>query len=281
LTANVTCVAENHPAFGPYSRWLEAACFTAIPACSTLDAFARAAGLALPGGTRVGFVAASGRRVSALDYERRIARTGEVAVRSSSLHDFCNALAWLAFPRTKAALNAVHVAARPSPAAGSRAPARDAATLLDESGLLVACADPEIMRAWEAREWRVAFGDIGTAGAPRLHAVAVGHGLLAKCITPYRAITAHALVLPIAAGRLPDEPGALAAALDAAASRQIAQAGDAWSPESLLPLPVAGLPGWDRERLGARLFDDVSVFRPRTLRHCAPPGMRAGAVMLR
>jgi hypothetical protein len=273
--------ADAHPAFAPYARWLEAGSFAEIPACAALDGHARAAGLALPGGTRVRFVPASARRGRALDYERRIAETGEVAVRGGSLHDFCNALAWLAFPRTKAALNAVHVAARPAPAAGSRARARDAATLLDESGLLVACADPWRVRLWEAHEWRAAFGDIGEAGARPLRAVAVGHGLLAKCVVPYRAITAHALVLPIPAGPLPDEPGALAAALDAAAARRIAEAGDTWSPESLLPLPIAALPGWDSERLGARLFDDVSVFRPREPRPCAPPGIRAGAVMLR
>ena len=252
-----------------------------FPRVAALDAHARAAGLALPGGTRVAFVPASARHGSALDYERRIAASGEVALRRGSLHDFCNALAWLAFPRTKAALNAVHVAARPAPAAGSRARARDTATLLDESGMLVACADPERVRQWEAHAWRAAFGDIGEDGARPLRALAVGHGLLAKCVAPYRAITAHALVLPIPAEPLPDEPHALAAALDAAAARQIEESGDAWSPESLLPLPVAALPGWDRERLGARLFDDASVFRPRPPRLFAPPGMRAGAVMLR
>jgi hypothetical protein len=270
-----------HPAFAPYSRWLDPARFAAIPACSTSNALARAAGVALPDGTPVRFVEAPGRRLPAIEYERRIAQTGEVAVRGGSLHDFCNALAWLAFPRTKAALNAIHVAARPAPVAGSRAPARDAATLLDESGLLVACADPEIMRAWKAGEWRAAFGDVRMGAARRLCAVAVGHGLLAKCVAPYRAITAHALVVPIAAGDLPDEPCALAAALDAVAARQIAETGDGWSPDALLPLPIAALPGWDREGLGARLFDDTSVFRPPSRQPGARGTRRGRAVMLR
>ncbi len=241
-----------------------------------LDASARAAGLALPDGTPLRFVAASPRRESALDFEARIARTGEIALRGDSLHDFCNTLAWLAFPCTKAALNAVHVAQQRASATGSRSRARDAATLLDESGMLVACADRELVRRWRAHEWRAAFGDLGAGGAPRLHAFAIGHGLLAKCVAPYRAITAHALVLPLAAQDLPDKPQALAEALDAAAAARIAGADDAWSPESLLPLPIAALPGWDREGLGARLFDDASVFRP-----ASPRSMRAGAVMLR
>ena len=241
-----------------------------------LDASARAAGLALPDGTPLRFVAASPRRESALDFEARIARTGEIALRGDSLHDFCNALAWLAFPRTRAALNAVHVARQRTLAMGSRSRARDAATLLDESGMLVACADGELVRRWRAHDWRAAFGDLGEGGAPHLRALAIGHGLLAKCVAPHRAITAHALVLPLAAEDLPDEPRALAEALDAAAATRIAEAGDAWSPEWLLPLPIAALPGWDREGLGTRLFDDASVFRP-----ASPRSKRAGAVMLR
>jgi hypothetical protein len=281
LTAAARPAAALHPAFAPYARWLEADSLSAIPSCATLDASARAAGLALPDGTPLRFVAAPPRRESALDFEARIARAGEVALRGGSLHDFCNALAWLLFPRTKAALNAVHVIPRRAPATGSRSRPRDAATLLDESGMLVACADGELVRRWRAHAWREAFGDLGKGGAPRLRALAVGHGLLAKCVAPYRAITARALVLPLAAENLPDEPRALAAALDVAAAARIADSGDAWSPGSLLPLPIAALPGWDREGLGAQLFDDASVFRPASPQSSAPCSMHAGAVMLR
>jgi len=266
---------DPHPAFAPYARWLAADSFNAVPSCARLDAAARAAGLALPDGTPLRFVAASARRESALDFEARIARTGEISLRGDSLHDFCNALAWLAFPRAKVALNAVHVTRQRSPSAGSRSRARDAATLLDESGMLVACADRELVRWWRSHKWRAAFGNSGD-GAPRLRSLAIGHGLLAKCVAPYRAITAHALVLPLAAEDLPEEPQALAEALDAAAAARIAEVGDSWSPDSLLPLPIAALPGWDREGLGARLFDDTSVFRP-----ASPRSMRAVADMLR
>jgi len=47
------------------------------------------------------------------------------------------------------------------------------------------------------------------------------------------------------------------------AATRLAELGAAFSPADLLPLPVAALPGWDVEGLGARLFDDASVFRPR------------------
>ena len=227
------------------------------------------------------FLAAPARRESALDYERRVAERGEIAIRAGSLHDLCNALAWLAFPRTKAALNAVHVSAQAGSAAGTRSRARDAATLLDESGMLVACADAALLRHWDAREWRAAFGNLVAMPAAPLRAVAIGHGLLAKCVRPYPALTAHALVLPVAAAQLPAAPEALAAAIDAAAARWIADSGAAWSPASLRPLPLAALPDWGRDASGSARFDDASIFRPRGAQSLTQPAAPAAAVVLR
>ena len=81
------------------------------PPVAALAALARSRGLALPDGRPLTFAPASGGATAALDWERAIAATGCVRLREGSWHDAFNALAWLAFPRTKAALNAVHVAA--------------------------------------------------------------------------------------------------------------------------------------------------------------------------
>jgi hypothetical protein len=270
---------EAHPAFAPFSRWLRADSFGTPPSFAELDAAARAGGLCRADRLPLRFVAASARRESALDYERRIAARGEIAVRAGSLHDFCNALAWFAFPRTKSVLNSVHVAAGPASATGTRSRPRDAATLLDESGMLVACADVTLLRRWDARNWRAAFGELCPTTTAPLRAVVVGHGLLAKCARPYPALTAHALVLPLSASRLPGAPEAFAAALDAAAARWIADAGGAWSPASLRPLPLAALPGWGCVPSEAR-FDDASVFRPQRSRWLTQPAAPSGAVVL-
>jgi hypothetical protein len=87
-------------------------------------------------------------------------------------------------------------------------------------------------------------------------------------LSPYRALTAHALVLNLPRERLdqasPHEEAETAAMLDTEASAVIASAG--FRPNVLAPLPVAALPGWDTEHLDERLFDDLSVFRPPVLR---------------
>jgi Protein of unknown function (DUF3025) len=223
--------------------------------------------MALPGGVPLTFVA-PGSRQSALDYERAIATRGEIATRRGNLHDAFNALAWLRFPRAKAALNAVHARAVDAPTANARNRARDAATLLDESGLLLACADPGLEMLLRAHAWRELFWVHRDEVAAAFRPLVLGHGLAVKLMMPYRALTAHALVLNVPLARSapvsPEGEAKTAAMLDAEASAVIASPG--FGPDLLTPLPVAALPGWDTEHLDERLFDDLSVFRPPVLR---------------
>jgi hypothetical protein len=251
--------AIGHPAFAPLPT---AGTSGALPDVATLDRWADERALALRDGMRLRFAAARGRRAGALDYERGIAATGIVPTREGDLHDACNALAWLAYPRTKAALNAIHARAATAATPNARDRRRDAATLLDESGLVVACGDDALVALWRARAWHDAFWRRRADVARELRVAALGHGLLVKLLHPFRAITAHALVLSLSSSALPEGPAALATALDAAAAAWLASRGDAFRPADLLPLPVAALPGWDSEGLGERLFDDRAVFRP-------------------
>jgi hypothetical protein len=254
-----------HPAFAPYARWWAPRRGAAPPAPVELDGWAREAHLALPGGRPLTFRPAPSSRSSALEYERRIAATGEVATRSGNLHDACNALAWLAFPGTKAALNAIHAAAAVADTGNGRDRRRDGATLLDESGMIAACADAELVELWRTHQWRAAFWDRRAVVADRMRAVVIGHGLLAKLVAPFRGITARVLVLPLDGAALPADPARLAGALDAHAAATINAGGVAFAPDDLFALPVAALPGWDMEASGGRVFDDTAVFRPRML----------------
>jgi hypothetical protein len=258
--------ALAHPAFAPYARWWVPCRGTVPPAPGEIEGWARAANLTLPGGPPVSFRPAPSATTPALAYERRIATTGEVATRPGSLHDTCNALAWLAFPRTKAALNAIHAAAAVVDTGNGRDRRRDAATLLDESGMMVACADADLLELWRTHQWRAAFWDRRAAVAERMRAVVIGHGLLAKLVAPFRGITAKVLVLALDGAALPADPALVAAVLDVAAAAAIGANRLAFAPADLLALPVAALPGWDTEASGARLFDDTAVFRPRMLR---------------
>jgi len=248
----------DHPARAAYA---DLAPQQALPSVAAWNAAAAAAGLAGPGGRPLRFVVQE-RRGAAIDYERRIAGDGEVPLRENDLHDAWNARVWLGFPRTKAALTAVHVAAGRTAAPNGRSPARDAATLLDESGALVACAAPELLAAWRRHAWREAFGGPADALARRLVAVIVGHGILARLDRPFPGLTAKALIVALDPAALPAEPALRRRALDVAAAARIADADLGFAPADLLPLPLVALPAWAPAGAGEARFADLSVFRP-------------------
>lgn len=260
-TALRTGPSASHPALAPFARWIAACPAAALPDHDLLNGWARESGLALDDGRPLAFVAPPKTGLSALAYEQHIARHAEIVTRSGSRHDVWNALAWLAFPRTKATLNAIHVAAGRAGTANARDRRRDAATLLDESGIVVACTDPALVALWRAHRWREAFWDRRAANEGRLRVAAIGHGLLAKLAAPYRSITAKAMLVGPDVVAVDAATDGGFAALDWAAAVTLSRDGMAFAPASLLPLPVAALPGWDTEALGERLFDDASVFR--------------------
>src|SRR5205085_787218 len=81
-------------------------------------------------------------------YELHIADTGEVETRAN-WHDLFNALAWIAYPRAKARINAQHAAILEEGGdaeARKRGPERDALTLFDEGGVVVASSSPALLR---------------------------------------------------------------------------------------------------------------------------------------
>lgn len=197
-------------------------------------------------------------------YEAHIARTGEVPTRDN-LHDFFNALVWLALPRTKARLNFLQAEAiAAAGVAARRGPLRDAATLLDENGVLLVTEREDLVDALRRHDWHGLFVVNRAAWGTDIRPLVFGHALMEKLTAPYKGITAHALPVPLPAAATPGTIDArVAESLDAALS-----------PGRLLPLPVLGIPGWaDNDDL--TFYDDSSVFRPaRVWRAAGAQSMR-------
>ena len=78
-------------------------------------------------------------------YEVGVYETGRVSTRPEALHDWFNALAWLAFPITKARINSLHARELPRESKGRRGPLRDLLTIFDEGGAIVVCRDEELL----------------------------------------------------------------------------------------------------------------------------------------
>ncbi len=258
------------PWYAPLRGWLDALGESAVSGhwSRVLPVLNRAAaerGLANAQGLPLCFVDAAAVRAEA--YESHIWATGEVPTRlgEGAWHDFFNALMWLTMPRTKARLNALQAEAIAREGIGAhRGALRDAATLFDENAAVVLLDDPGLQQAWQCHDWRallVQGRERFLANGPPL---LFGHALLDKLRAPYKAICAHAWVVPALPdpgapdprGEWPDTLGRLdahvAGSLD---SRRLCRA-------AFRPLPVLGVPGWWARNLDPLFYDDPSVFRP-------------------
>lgn len=92
-------------------------------------------------------------------YEAYIFEHGACPTRDN-LHDLFNGLSWLAFPRTKARLNALQAAQIARSGVGDRrGPVRDALTVFDENAA-VFLAPPALWQALQARHWQRLFIDL-------------------------------------------------------------------------------------------------------------------------
>jgi len=186
-------------------------------------------------------------------YEAFIRRTGQVPTRDN-LHDFFNGLVWLHLPRLKARMNRLQAAEIGTRGVGAvRGALRDALTVLDENGALLAAPEP-LCAGLRARDWeRVFVQQRPLWREARL--LLVGHALLDKLQQPRKPITAHLLPWPAAPGAPADAvPGDEAVAQRLEAALRV--------PRPFLPLPVLGVPGWWPGNEEAAFYDDAAVFRP-------------------
>lgn len=200
----------------------------------------------------------------ARQYEPRIYLTGEVQTRMQNWHDLFNALAWLTFPRAKAALNQTHYQAmlpgkrEPGRTRSQRGPLRDAATLFDESGVVVASADAELSALLRNFEWKELFWRRRSAVLARMKFFIFGHGLYEKALNPYVGMTGKALVVDVEQCFFNQTLPAQLHAIDLMLEQH-------WraSAAALTPLPLLGYPGWSADNAEEFYYDNQNYFRSR------------------
>lgn len=197
-------------------------------------------------------------------YELRVAEHGEVETRPGNWHDLFNALQWIAWPRAKAALNAQHAAVLEAGGEAElrqRSPRRDALTLLDEGGLVVASTSPEAFRRIEGFRWKELFWHERRELQETTRFLAFGHALSEKGLAPYVGMVAKTLFVPVDADFLRSDAAAQRTHCDAFLARLFSDAARIAKPKDLAPLPVLGIPGWHPGTGTESFYDDPSHFR--------------------
>lgn len=242
-------LAPLHSLLTPLADWPDQADYDA------LLARARAHGIALPAALRFACDLAP-----SAYYEMHIGATGEVPTRRHNWHDWFGALSWLLWPRSKAALNARHVRAI---ARGevNRGPLRDAATLLDECGVLVVSSQRQLLAALDAMDWSTFFVTERAAWGSTIEVQVLGHAVFEQALTPHRLWCAKALPVLVDPAYFTLPHAARLAQLDARLAAVLAD--DTWltAPRALPPLPLLGIPCWDAANADPAYYRDSDYFR--------------------
>ena len=246
--------------FAPLQSTLRMMPGTAWPAPAELNILAARLDTRSGGGKALRFCALAGQPApAAADYELGTHDDGVVPLRVANWHDVFNALVWLTFPHTKAALNRVHSAELRGRTGAMRSVRRDALTLLDESGVLVLSSDPAVLAGIRAFEWQQVFWKARETLTRTTRFILFGHALYEKALAPYVGMTGHALLLAAPADfAAQDELACLQQADRLAASAVHAHI---MRPHDLSPLPVLGVPGWWAANREAAFYDNARYFR--------------------
>jgi len=263
-----TDFAQTSPLFAPIQAAIEQ--FASRTAWPTLDqlntALASRPARALTRSSHaVRFVPQDTRAQTWTDkYEPRIFLRGEIQTREANWHDFFNAMVWMTFPRTKAALNALqyeqYLAAQRTQQK-NRTAAQDALTIFDEGGAIVVSRDPTLLERIARYEWKQLFWAERRHVERDMRVFLFGHALYEKALTPYKGMTAKCLLLTVTddflALTLPDQ----LSRVDERSANWFHATGGHLRTTALSPLPILGVPGWTPENIDPSFYDDKQYFR--------------------
>jgi hypothetical protein len=200
-------------------------------------------------------------------YEQRIADTGEVETRADNWHDLFNALVWITFPRAKARINAQHTAILEEGGEAEsrrRGPERDALTLFDEGGVIVASASPALLRLMVDFEWKALFWTRRAELQEKVRFFAFGHACYEQALAPYIGMVAKTVFVPVSELFFMLPPESQLDEADKLVASHFASRARFASPKSMAPMPVLGVPGWHFAQQDEAFYDDERHFRSKS-----------------
>lgn len=223
-------------------------------------------GISVHSGLPLRFVSQqSGRSGFESQYEPRCYLTGEVQTRPENWHDFFNALVWLTFPKSKAAINSRHYMAlthADAPKHSQRGNIRDMATLLDESGVIVVCANEQLANMLENFQWKELFWKNREQVCEGMGFYIFGHGLYEKACQPYVGMTGQGLILRVDCGFFSLSQEDQLKSIDTQVAAYLYDPSNCASTRELHPVPILGVPGWSVENDRETYYNNTAYFRP-------------------
>jgi len=198
-------------------------------------------------------------------YETKIYTTGEIPTRLHNWHDFFNALVWHLFLATKAILNDLHFKTQQIEFAQNaklRGPLRDAATIFDESGVIVVSSNARLINLLQAFRWEELFWQERANVISAMRFYVFGHGLYEKALNPYVGMTGKGICFEVPDGFFDQTLSKQLMEIDRLLEQRLL---DGFSSNAdLTPVPLLGYPGWDKNNNNLAYYQNKNYFRMRS-----------------
>lgn len=192
--------------------------------------------------------------------------TGEIQTRVSNWHDFFQLLTWLIFPKTKAAINAIHHHAAKerfagATAGGRRSPIENMLSLFDEGGAIVVSTDASLLQMIRGFDWKNLFWQHRKELVSQMNCIVFGHALYEKALTPYVGMTANSVLLLVDPTFFSKTMIEKIKWIDEQLSVVFLNDQNYRTPQALSPFPILGMPGWDPCNEQEGYYDNAAYFR--------------------
>lgn len=206
----------------------------------------------------------SGKQCIEQKYESKIYLTGQVQTRTKNWHDFFNALVWQIFPRAKSVLNQLHYQVQLVESVNKikqRSVLRDAATLFDESGVIVVSSQNALIQLLRDFEWKLLFWREREAVLSSMLFFVFGHGLYEKALNPYTGMTGKGVIFNVDETffdqTLLDQLQSIDLMLESFLLKSLSSNSD------LTPIPLLGYPSWVEDNNKEVYYENKKYFRDR------------------
>lgn len=203
------------------------------------------------------------------DYESKIYLTGQVQTRANNWHDFFNALVWKILPRAKSALNQLHYQAQLSELSVktvNRCKLRDAATLFDESGVIVISSHELLIRLIKNFKWKELFWQQRATVLSSMRFFVFGHGIYEKALNPYIGMTGKAIIFKVKEDFFSRDLLSQLNSVDLMLEQFLLC--ELSSGTDLTPIPLLGYPEWDANNFRESYYENKEYFRERRQFKC-------------
>ncbi|WP_016955005.1 DUF3025 domain-containing protein [Catenovulum agarivorans] len=198
-----------------------------------------------------------------LGYEAFINQTGLIPTRKDNWHDFFNALIWGLFPASKQAINQLHVADISEHGLKKRTKQRDALTLFDECGIILAYTHDEQKNALRNHMWVESFWDKRSQWYQSIRPFVFGHAMYEMALAPYIGLTAKAYFIKVDPCFFSETLSNQYRILDSLLAKEMRVDKTLSDNKKLSPLPILGVPTWYQDNQQQSFYLNTNYFRPK------------------